>query len=81
MLVSNHLMRRTARGLALAAIAGVLALQAPGHAVAQGTELAEVGKVIPHMLAVPDQTDQVRGFENMRGTKGLVMLFSRSLAW
>lgn len=81
MLGSKLLKTRAGRSLALAALAGILALQAPGHAMAQGTETVEVGKVIPHLLAVPDQTDQVQGFETLRGTKGLVMLFSRSLAW
>jgi hypothetical protein len=33
------------------------------------------------MLEVPDQNDQVRNFQGLTRTKGLIMLFSRSLAW
>lgn len=64
--------------LAITALLGLAGLAHPGTATA---ETVAAGKVIPHMLNVPDQTDQVRGFEKLRGTKGLVMLFSRSLAW
>ena len=66
------------KALAMSAMIGVAGLAHPGSATA---ETVTAGKVIPHMLAVPDQSDQVRGFENLRGNKGLVMLFSRSLAW
>ncbi|MBT4907523.1 MAG: hypothetical protein HOK98_07555 [Rhodospirillaceae bacterium] len=66
------------RALAITALIAAASLHNPGSATAQNFA---VGKVIPHMLEVPDQSDQVRGFETLRGTKGLVMLFSRSLAW
>ncbi len=69
---------RLGKALAVAVLIGAASLHHPGDAVA---ETVSVGKVIPHMLEVPDQSDQVRGFENLRGNKGLVMLFSRSLAW
>ncbi len=66
------------KALAVTALIGAASLYHPGDATA---ETVAAGKVIPNMLEVPDQSDQVRGFENLRGTKGLVMLFSRSLAW
>ena len=66
------------KALAVTALIAAASLHHPGNAVA---ETVTAGKVIPHKLEVPDQSDQVRGFETLRGTKGLVMLFSRSLAW
>lgn len=66
------------KALAITALIAAASLHNPGSAEAQ---TVAAGKIIPHMLEVPDQGDQVRGFENLRGTKGLVMLFSRSLAW
>lgn len=66
------------KALAITALIGAAGLYHPGDAMA---ETVAAGKVIPSQLEVPDQSDQVRGFENLRGTKGLVMLFSRSLAW
>lgn len=66
------------KALAVAALVAAASLHNPGSVEAQNVA---AGKIIPHMLDVPDQSDQVRGFENLRGTKGLVMLFSRSLAW
>lgn len=72
---------KVGRGLALAAVAGALVFQAPTPATAQGVDAEEVGKVIPHMLEVPDQSDQIRGFESLTRTKGLILLFSRSLQW
>ena len=69
---------RLGKALAVAVLIGAASLHHPGDAAA---ETVAAGKVIPSMLEVPDQSDQVRGFENLRGTKGLVMLFSRSLAW
>ncbi|MEK9900886.1 MAG: hypothetical protein VW516_09075 [Rhodospirillaceae bacterium] len=69
---------RLGKALAVAVLIGAASLHHSGDAVA---ETVTAGQVIPHMLEVPDQSDQVRGFENLRGNKGLVMLFSRSLAW
>ncbi|MEP4379507.1 MAG: hypothetical protein ABJ215_01880 [Alphaproteobacteria bacterium] len=66
------------RAFAVTALIAAVSLHNPGSAAA---ESVAAGKIIPHMLEVPDQSDQVRGFETLRGTKGLVMLFSRSLAW
>ena len=78
MFVSRLLSTKLGKALAITALIGAASLYSPGSATAQNVA---AGKIIPHMLDVPDQNDQVRGFENLRGTKGLVMLFSRSLAW
>ena len=78
MLVTKVLSSKFGKALAVAALISAANLHNPGSAEAQSVA---AGKIIPHMLEVPDQSDQVRGFENLRGTKGLVMLFSRSLAW
>lgn len=75
---SKVLSSKLGKALAITALIAAASLQNPGSATA---ETIAAGKVIPHMLEVSDQSDQVRGFENLRGTKGLVMLFSRSLAW
>lgn len=69
---------RLGKVLVITSLIAAAGLQHPGSAAA---ETVAAGKAIPSMLEVPDQSDQVRGFENLRGTKGLVMLFSRSLAW
>ena len=74
----RFLSTRLGKALAITALIGAASLHNPGTAEAQNVA---AGKIIPHMLEVPDQSDQVRGFETLRGTKGLVMLFSRSLAW
>lgn len=74
----KHFSSKLGRTLAITALIAVAGLAHPGSVAA---ETVAAGKTIPSMLAVPDQSDQVRGFENLRCTKGLVMLFSRSLAW
>lgn len=78
---SVYLKARLAKGLALAAIAGALVLHGPAPASAQGADADEVGKVIPHTLEVPDQSDQVQSFKGLTRKKGLILLFSRSLQW
>ena len=50
-------------------------------AYAQDGYGAKVGEVIPHQLEVPDQTNQEQSFVTLKKNKGLIMLFSRSLAW
>jgi hypothetical protein len=35
----------------------------------------------PHKLDVPDQTNQVQGFATMKKSRGLILIFSRSLSW
>jgi hypothetical protein len=73
--------RTTARKAAAAAVAGVLASGALlGSAQAQDYG-ATVGEVITHQLEVPDQTNQVQSFVTLKKNRGLIMLFSRSLAW
>ncbi|MBT5571881.1 MAG: hypothetical protein HOJ90_11730 [Alphaproteobacteria bacterium] len=83
-------MRRNAISGTIARKAGALAFAgALLSAVALGTTSAhaqdaygaKVGEVIPHQLEVPDQTNQVQSFVTLKKNKGLIMLFSRSLAW
>ncbi|MBO6784063.1 MAG: hypothetical protein JJ899_12450 [Alphaproteobacteria bacterium] len=66
---------RTGAALAIAAAASF------GTAHAQSEYGAKVGAPIPHQLEVPDQDDQVRSFVTLKKNRGLIMLFSRSLAW
>lgn len=66
---------RTGAALAIAAAASF------GTAHAQSSYGAKVGEPIPHQLEVPDQTDQVQSFVTLKKNRGLIMLFSRSLAW
>jgi hypothetical protein len=60
-------------------VGGTLTFLAPHAALA--LEADSIGKAIPHNLAVLDQTDQVRNFKALTAKKGLILLFSRSLAW
>ncbi len=63
-------------GLAVAVVAGV------SFGTAQAEDYgARVGEAIPHQLEVPDQTSQVQSFVTLKKNRGLIMLFSRSLAW
>lgn len=78
MFVLRLLSTKLGKVLAITALAGAASLHNLGIAEAQNVA---AGQIIPHMLEVPDQSDQVRGFETLWGTRGLVMLFSRSLAW
>lgn len=47
-------------------------------AISQGVK---VGAVIPHMLEVPDQTNQVQSLATLKKNRGLILIFSRSLSW
>lgn len=40
-----------------------------------------VGEPIPHRLAATDQTGAARTFESLKGERGLILVFSRSLDW
>ena len=73
------LRRRLTGTLAAAAIGGSIAVfsAVPAHAL----DAESIGKAIPHDLTVPDQTDQVRNFKALTARNGLILLFSRSLAW
>lgn len=66
--------------VAALAFAGAIAFGA-GGAYAQESYGAKIGEPIPHQLEVPDQTNQVQSFVTLKKNRGLIMLFSRSLAW
>jgi hypothetical protein len=73
---------RTIKLLGLAMLLGMLA-STPGYAqsgdaIRQGVQ---IGTAIPHKLDVPDQTNQVQGFATMKKSRGLILIFSRSLSW
>lgn len=72
--------RALGRKAAALAFAGAMVLGA-GTAQAQDSYGAKVGEPIPHQLDVPDQTNQVQSFVTLKKNRGLIMLFSRSLAW
>jgi hypothetical protein len=69
------------RTLARAGLAAAIAAAAT-FGTAQAEDYgARVGEAIPHQLEVPDQTSQVQSFVTLKKNRGLIMLFSRSLAW
>ncbi len=70
--------RRTALYLAI-----TFALALGGRGLdAQAQDLGPaIGKPIPHSLEVPDQRGEARSFKTLTGTRGLLLLFSRSLDW
>lgn len=72
--------RSLGRKLAALAFSGAVVLGA-GGAYAQDSYGARIGEPIPHQLEVPDQTNQVQSFVTLKKNRGLIMLFSRSLAW
>lgn len=72
--------RSIGRKAAALAFAGAMAFSV-GSAHAQDSYGAKVGQPIPHQLDVPDQTNQVQSFVTLKKNRGLIMLFSRSLAW
>jgi len=41
----------------------------------------QVGAAIPHTLEAPDHTGARRDFQSLKGEKGLVLLFNRSVLW
>lgn len=73
--------RSIARKVATAAFVGVLASTAMFGSAQAADYGARVGEPIPHQLEVPDQTNQVQSFVTLKKNRGLIMLFSRSLAW
>ncbi|MBX2833865.1 MAG: peroxiredoxin family protein [Micavibrio sp.] len=42
---------------------------------------ADIGKTIPHTLEIPNHNDEKQSFENLKGEKGLVLVFVRSVDW
>lgn len=73
--------RSLARKAAATAFAGILASTALIGSAQAADYGATVGEVIPHQLEVPDQANQVQSFVTLKKNRGLIMLFSRSLAW
>ena len=72
------------RFLGLTAILLALTLPAAGQAADAVDELSlgpGVGSKIPHNLMVPDHKKQERDFKAIAHSRGLVILFSRSLDW
>jgi hypothetical protein len=41
----------------------------------------KVGAALPHSLSATDQNGRTQDFASLNGTRGLVLLFSRSLNW
>jgi hypothetical protein len=71
--------RTLGRKAAALVFAGAMAFGA-GSGHAQESYGAKIGAPIPHQLEVPDQTNQVQSFVTLKKNRGLIMLFSRSLA-
>ena len=60
-----------------------LTLAGPVDAMARDNVKAgpKIGAQIPGKLAAVDQNGKQRSFENIKGNKGLILIFSRSLHW
>lgn len=69
------------RSIARVSLAAAIAAAATLGAAQAEDYGARVGEAIPHQLEVPDQTNQVQSFVTLKKNRGLIMLFSRSLAW
>jgi hypothetical protein len=41
----------------------------------------KVGAALPHSLSAMDQSGRTQDFASLKGTRGLIVLFSRSLNW
>lgn len=63
----------------LSVLVFLLALSVPSLSYAKGD--VQVGDTIPHDLNVKDQTGKERNFSNLKGDKGLVLVFVRSVEW
>jgi len=48
---------------------------------ANASTMLDVGDVIPSIAAISDQNGQQQSFQSLRGEKGLVLVFIRSLVW
>lgn len=62
--------------LALVPFAGAAA--APHDLLAKGPR---VGDAMPHDLSVADQTGALTDFDRLKGSRGMVLMFIRSLDW
>ena len=66
--------------LLIVAAASLFALAASPGRAATGRG-PEVGSEIPHSLAAVDQNGRQQDFQSLKGKRGLLLLFSRSLDW
>jgi hypothetical protein len=41
----------------------------------------KIGAALPHALSAMDQNGRAQDFASLKGTRGLILLFSRSLNW
>ena len=75
---------RKAWALAFAAVL-LFGLASSNTATAQVADAiregVQVGPPLPHDLTVPDQSNQVQSFVTLKKTRGLILIFSRSLSW
>lgn len=68
-------------------VLALFAIAAAPHAFAapppyDGLDLGpKIGAKIPHNLAAQDQNGKQQNFHSLKGKKGLVLLFSRSVSW
>ena len=58
-----------------------LAAQAAGNDYDKLGKGPKIGTTIPQPLAATDHAGKVRDFASLKGQRGLVLLFSRSLSW
>ncbi len=61
----------------------IIAASPPVDAVARDKLQAgpKIGAQIPSALAAIDQSGKKRSFDTIKGNKGLILVFSRSLHW
>jgi len=69
----------------VAIVAGFLSLPLLAHAADSAYDKLDkgpkVGAALPHSLAAEDQNGRAQDFASLKGTRGLILLFSRSLNW
>jgi hypothetical protein len=66
-------------------VVALLSLPFSAHAAGSAFDKLDkgpkVGTAIPHSLAAEDQNGRAQDFASLKGTRGLILLFSRSLNW
>lgn len=67
--------------LAGALLAMPMAAQATDGASDKLGKGPKIGAAIPHSLAATDQNGKAQDFASLKGERGLVLLFARSLGW
>jgi hypothetical protein len=69
----------------VAIVAALLSLPSSAQAAESAYDRLDkgpkVGSALPHSLSAMDQNGRAQDFASLKGTRGLILLFSRSLNW